>query len=738
MQPRWDRSQRARFAAPQVHAARRRDCRACQRGRPMTTTSHPGGFPDGFLWGASTAAFQIEGAAHLEGRRDSIWDAFCRIPGAVLDDHDGEVACDHYFRYPQDARLMRELNLGAYRFSTSWARVRPDGGTVNRTGLDFYSRLVDELLSNGVQPWLTLYHWDLPQALEERGGWTDRETAYRFVDYALSVHDVLGDRVDCWTTLNEPWCSAFLGYGNGQHAPGRTDRSASVAAAHHLLLAHGMAAAELRSRAPGATIGISLNLNVTDPADPQDPDDVDAARRVDGQWNRMFLDPLFRGEYPQDVLADTAHLGLTVVVVHAEQVQRGPDHIEIAVPAVVGQAEVGGVRQDVLRVLAAEQRIEEHPVPLAVHPAGGVDVVRVLRIGGVGDVEVEADPDRCAGRPGPQLRRSHAVREEQVMGRSDGRAAVAAARRMLAVAVPEERRAPGLVERRPAVHAVAEDVVHAQCVVDEPVGGLPVGPAAALLECLGEIPVVEGRPRLHAVVQQLVDQPGVEVQPGPVDATAVRPDPGPGGGEPVGAEFELPHQPDVLRVAEVVVAGDLAVVVVQHGAGDAAEGIPDGVPTTLEVRGALDLEGRGRGTPQEAVREAVRMGGRRHRPSSLAGTAIVPPCRMNLGCGEPQMLRAIPPWLNPAAPLGWVSTAERRVPPADRTGRWGTGAARPFVNRQARLPQPAPPPPPRPGLRWRSPARRSTRTTAPMPAAHRRRGPSSAARRRRRPAAASR
>ena len=277
----------------------------------MTTTSHPGGFPDGFLWGASTAAFQIEGAAHLEGRRDSIWDAFCRIAGAVLDDHDGEVACDHYFRYPQDVRLMRELNLGAYRFSTSWARVRPDGGTVNRTGLDFYSRLVDELLSNGVQPWLTLYHWDLPQALEERGGWTDRETAYRFVDYALSVHDVLGDRVDCWTTLNEPWCSAFLGYGNGQHAPGRSDRSASVAAAHHLLLAHGMAAAELRSRAPDATIGISLNLDVTDPADPQDPDDVDAARRVDGQWNRMFLDPLFRGEYPQDVLADTAHLGLT-------------------------------------------------------------------------------------------------------------------------------------------------------------------------------------------------------------------------------------------------------------------------------------------------------------------------------------------------------------------------------------------------------------------------------------------
>ena len=262
------------------------------------------------MWGASTSAFQIEGAAHLEGRRDSIWDVFCRVPGAVVDDHDGEVTCDHYFRYAQDVALMADLRLAAYRFSTSWARVRPDGEAPNPAGLDFYSRLVDELLDRGIAPWVTLYHWDLPQALEATGGWADRDTAYRFVEYALTVHERIGDRVNSWTTLNEPWCSAFLGYGGGQHAPGRMDHRLALAAAHHLLLAHGMATRELRGRAPEATLGLSLNLDVTDPADPTDPGDVEAARRVDGQWNRIFLDPLFRGRYPQDVLADTAHLGL--------------------------------------------------------------------------------------------------------------------------------------------------------------------------------------------------------------------------------------------------------------------------------------------------------------------------------------------------------------------------------------------------------------------------------------------
>ena len=276
----------------------------------MTTSGTALRFPNGFRWGAATAAFQIEGAAHLEGRRDSIWDSFCRVPGAVLDDQDGEVACDHYFRYLEDVDLMDALNLGAYRFSTSWARVRPDGAQPNQAGLDFYSRLVDALLHRGIRPWLTLYHWDLPQALEELGGWANRDTAYRFVDYTRTVLECLGDRVDVWTTLNEPWCSAFMGYCSGRHAPGRTEPATALAAAHHLLLAHGLAATEIRSGAPAATVTISLNLGVTDPVDPTDPDDADAARRVDGQWNRLFLDPIFHGRYPEDVLTDTAHLGL--------------------------------------------------------------------------------------------------------------------------------------------------------------------------------------------------------------------------------------------------------------------------------------------------------------------------------------------------------------------------------------------------------------------------------------------
>jgi beta-glucosidase len=267
-------------------------------------------FPPGFLWGAATAAYQVEGAAHEGGRTDSIWDAFARVPGAVIDGHDGEVACDHYHRYREDVALMADLNLGSYRFSTSWARVRPDGGAVNPEGLDFYSRLVDELLSHGVKPWLTLYHWDLPQALEEQGGWTARDTAYRFAEYAITMHEALGDRVRVWTTLNEPWCSAFLGYTGGIHAPGRQSKRDGLAAAHHLLLGHGLAVQELRSRDADADLGITLNFTVPDPADPQDPADVDAARRIDAQFNRVFLDPIIRGAYPEDLLADVAEHGL--------------------------------------------------------------------------------------------------------------------------------------------------------------------------------------------------------------------------------------------------------------------------------------------------------------------------------------------------------------------------------------------------------------------------------------------
>ena len=274
-------------------------------------------FPDEFSWGAATAAFQIEGATGEDGRTDSIWDVFCRTPGKVLGGDTGEVACDHYHRMPEDVALLAELGLDTYRFSTAWPRIRPDGGAVNPKGLDFYSRLVDELLGKGIKPWLTLYHWDLPQALQEQGGWTNRDTAYRFAEYAQTVHDALGDRVPTWTTLNEPWCSSLLSYGAGAHAPGLTDPRAAVAAMHHLLLGHGLAVQVLRDAGVGGdtgSVGITLNLSPVEAADPENDADREAARRVDGLQNRVFLDPVLRGSYPDDVWADLTPYGLPDVV----------------------------------------------------------------------------------------------------------------------------------------------------------------------------------------------------------------------------------------------------------------------------------------------------------------------------------------------------------------------------------------------------------------------------------------
>jgi beta-glucosidase len=259
-------------------------------------------FPAGFLFGAATAAYQIEGAAAADGRGPSIWDTFCRIPGRVLGGDTGDVAVDHYHRYREDVRLMADLGLQAYRFSISWPRVQPDGrGPLNQAGVDFYSRLVDELLSAGIEPWPTLYHWDLPQPLEDAGGWPERDTAERFADYAGAISAVLGDRVGHWTTLNEPWCSAFLGYGSGVHAPGRQDAAAALRAAHHLMLGHGLAAGLLKSG--GQEVGVTINLYDVAPASERAAD-LDAARRIDGLQNRFFLDPLLLGAYPADVLAD--------------------------------------------------------------------------------------------------------------------------------------------------------------------------------------------------------------------------------------------------------------------------------------------------------------------------------------------------------------------------------------------------------------------------------------------------
>ncbi len=265
-------------------------------------------FPTDFVWGVATASYQIEGAVDQDGRTPSIWDTFSHTPGAVLNQDTGDAACEHYHRMPDDVALMAELNASSYRFSVAWPRVRPDGGPVNAAGLAFYDRLVDELLSRDISPWLTLYHWDLPQALEDAGGWTNRDTAHRFAEYAFSVYDVLGDRVPTWTTLNEPFCSSLLGYTAGHHAPGRQEGVAGLVSAHHLLLGHGLVVDELRRRGDDVRLGVSLNITVADPHDPDDPADQDAARRIDALHNRLFLDPIFRGRYPEDLLGDTAHL----------------------------------------------------------------------------------------------------------------------------------------------------------------------------------------------------------------------------------------------------------------------------------------------------------------------------------------------------------------------------------------------------------------------------------------------
>ncbi|WP_197020527.1 MULTISPECIES: GH1 family beta-glucosidase [unclassified Microbacterium] len=280
-------------------------------------------FPENFLFGAATAAYQIEGAAFEDGRTASIWDAFSREPGAVIGAENGDVACDHYRRYPQDVALMTQLGLQTYRFSTSWSRVRPDGGAVNTAGVDFYERLVDELLAADILPWLTLYHWDMPQALQEAGGWTNRDTVDRFLEYAGTMHDALGDRVNVWTTLNEPWCSSFLSYTAGEHAPGHTSIAEGLLASHHLLLAHGKTVQEFRRRDASLNLGITLNHTVADPADPQNPADVDAARRVDGQFNRWFLDPIYCGSYPADIVEDIRAVDADAVAQFEAAVQDG-------------------------------------------------------------------------------------------------------------------------------------------------------------------------------------------------------------------------------------------------------------------------------------------------------------------------------------------------------------------------------------------------------------------------------
>jgi len=261
-------------------------------------------FPSDFVWGTATAAYQVEGGTSEGDRGPSIWDAFARTPGAIADGQTADVADDHYHRFLEDVELMADLGVTAYRFSIAWPRIQPKGvGAANPHGVAFYRRLAEALIERGITPYATLYHWDLPLALEDRGGWLNRDTAERFSDYAGLAAVELGDLVTNWITLNEPWCSAFLGHASGEHAPGKQVGSRAAHAAHHLLLGHGRAVAAIRQARPTANVGVTLNLYSVRPAT-QSEGDRDAARRIDGLQNRLFLDPILAGGYPADVLHD--------------------------------------------------------------------------------------------------------------------------------------------------------------------------------------------------------------------------------------------------------------------------------------------------------------------------------------------------------------------------------------------------------------------------------------------------
>src|SRR6201996_6530103 len=274
----------------------------------VTSPGEPLAFPTGFRWGAATAAYQIEGATDADGRGPSVWDTFSRTPGKVRGGDTGDVACDSYHRYPEDADLLRSLGLTAYRFSVSWPRVFPSGdGQLNQAGLDYYKRLLDALGERGITAAATLFHWDLPQALQDRGGWAVRDTAHRFADYAAVVAEPLGDRVTRWITLNEPLVVAHNGHRIGVHAPGLTDNAVAAAVTHHLLLGHGLGTAAVRAAVPGAEVGITLNLTPVQVA-PSLNGSAAALEQghqvADATHNGLFLEPVLFGRYPEHAPAE--------------------------------------------------------------------------------------------------------------------------------------------------------------------------------------------------------------------------------------------------------------------------------------------------------------------------------------------------------------------------------------------------------------------------------------------------
>jgi beta-glucosidase len=259
-------------------------------------------FPANFLWGAATSSYQIEGAWQEDGKGESIWDRFAHTPGKIIDGSHGDVACDHYHRWPDDVALMQGLGLHTYRFSIAWPRILPQGvGAINQKGIDFYSRLVDGLLAAGITPFATLYHWDLPQAIQDRGGWPHRFAAEAFVEYTDVITRALGDRVKHWITHNEPWCAGLLSHQIGEHAPGWHDWYAGLAASHHILLSHGWAVPVIRRNSPQAEVGITLNFTAATTA-VRTPENLAAVRIFDGYFNRWFLDPVYGRRYPADMV----------------------------------------------------------------------------------------------------------------------------------------------------------------------------------------------------------------------------------------------------------------------------------------------------------------------------------------------------------------------------------------------------------------------------------------------------
>lgn len=276
-------------------------------------------FPKDFCWGSATASYQIEGAVREDGRGESIWDRYCAIPGNVANGDTGEIACDHYHRFREDVQLMKKMGLKAYRFSVAWPRVLPQGtGEVNEKGLDFYEALVDELLAAGIEPYITLYHWDLPQALQDMGGWTNPMMPQYFLAFSKAVFGRLGSKVKKWITLNEPYCAAFLGYSEGRHAPGLHDFSAAVAASYYLYVGHGLAVEHFRKSGMEGEIGITLNLMGRLPYS-QKPEDIAAAKRADGYLNRWFAQPIMQGSYPEDMLKCYKEKGVVLPLMKEEE-----------------------------------------------------------------------------------------------------------------------------------------------------------------------------------------------------------------------------------------------------------------------------------------------------------------------------------------------------------------------------------------------------------------------------------